>query len=125
MSVRGGWRCLFALSALVVLGACSGGLGDVCSRDDDCRAGLRCSARGSTRGVCLYDDVLHDGAPAADLHRPDQSIDGVVPLPDGSRDLPRDAREDGRGDGSGDRGTSDGAWPDTVADGVSSDGARD
>ena len=136
------WRSLLALTALAMLGACSGGLGDVCNTDHDCRAGLRCSAGGASRGVCVYADTLRDGPPLLDLLQPDQSIDL-----DASRDASRDGtgdtlrpdlpKDDTAGDGASGDSPGDGASgdshgdgmtdssPDAGPDGGASDGAAD
>jgi hypothetical protein len=47
---------LVFLAVALVGASCAGGPGDLCQRDSDCRAGLRCAAASTEggRGICTY-----------------------------------------------------------------------
>jgi hypothetical protein len=49
------WGLLAGLALGLLTGSCAGGPGAFCSRDSDCRSGLRCVLGGAGgRGLCTY-----------------------------------------------------------------------
>jgi len=79
---------LAALGLWFPLAGCGAGLGELCTVDQDCRSGLRCSASEGRRGVCVY-----TSAPASDLGadaaRPDAARREAAPAEGSPADAPR------------------------------------
>jgi hypothetical protein len=80
--------------ALLSLPACSPGLGEVCFKDSDCKAGLRCTARGDGRGVCTYPEGIAD----LSVTKPDRGTDSTTADMDAAPDLPGELGPDLPGD---------------------------
>jgi len=87
--MRAGWL----LGAALLAAGCGGGLGDFCTRDDDCKRGLSCVARPGARGVCTYPPGPVEAGPLDAT--PDRARDLAPDRPrDRAPDHPRDqARE--------------------------------
>jgi len=105
-----------ALAILLALAGCSAGIGDACTRDSDCRAGLRCAVIQGKGGVCTYPDGVHDSAAQPDQRpaeaaAPDAALDATRdlvpadltvdaatdrPLAEGHVDVPMDLASEGR-----------------------------
>ncbi len=105
MTAPGRALASLTLAALFValLSGCSAGLGEFCWTNDDCEAGLRCSASGTyvdgDRGVCTYPDGVPD-ATAPDQRLPDLTRSDTADLgPETSLDLGADSVADLRPDG--------------------------
>ena len=88
-------RCLTAL-ALAALSGCGGGIGELCSVDQDCRSGLRCSGVDGKRGVCIYASAPAADRGLADRPPPDLMLHDLpvrperAPGDEGAKDAPVD-----------------------------------
>jgi hypothetical protein len=101
--------------ALLSLSGCSPGLGEPCFKDSDCKAGLRCTARGDGRGVCTYPAGVAD----IPVLKPDKGPDAAPDMdatPDLLRELGPDLPGDLAPDQSPDQQVPDQGQPDQTPD---------
>jgi hypothetical protein len=112
-------RALAALALvapfMALLSGCSAGLGEFCWTNDDCDAGLRCSASGTNidgdRGVCTYPDGVPDAA-APDQRQPDLRGSDAADL---GLETASDLNAEATTDLTSESGSPDGPIPDAPA----------
>lgn len=89
------WRLLAGLALVLLAANCAGGPGAICSRDSDCRSGLRCVLGGAGRGLCTY-PPSRDAAPPDSRPVDQSSLEGrrdARPADAGPADAPGPDRQ--------------------------------